>query len=436
MRQVDNTQKQIIDHNVIRNKWAILSFVSFLACVLVSLLFWVDGVDKRIVLFFVSLFAVLTFFFAMKITDTRKTEQLVVVENPLELDCSKIEEGLEDGFAIYGIDGEKLSSNTLESFITSEEVNRKFITEPVNSTMPDELYTFEDTDVLPYTAYLKDNRDKELSKFAALRPDKAVMGLDSPINMSTFDNLDVPVKVIPISRQAVQVTDDAFNKIVVNKKKVSNKIVYSGRKCCLDEQGHLKDFSEATNANQIDICSLMISNDGYILFRRGTQSHPLCSGKVIGSAACSLLPEETDTSRPIQECMIESIHNKIHVIYDIGSDVKIASSFCGFARILKRGGAPEFFCLTRIDLPKSKITAAHHDETSEFIDEMMKEMVPDLESVEDAASYIAQAIKSLKEDVGDSISIDGAAMLHVISQAMGDKTMATKVLQRIELIPR
>lgn len=435
MAQVDETKKQVLDHNIARNKWAIAAMVAFMLCVASSLLLYV--LPPTIPLFLVAVFGIATFVCALKIKDSSKTELLHVLQNPARFEYEKMQEQLTDGFNLYGLDGARLAEPTIESFVMSSDVNRLFITQPLNAVVPEGKFRFEDPSILPYTAYLKDTRDKELSHFAALRPDKSVMGLDSPINLKAFENPEKrPLRFIALSRYAVQVTDDAFNKVIINKKKISDKVVFDGRKCCIGANGELLDFDDATNANQIDMHSLIISKDGYPMFRRGTSEHPLFADKIISSAACSLLPEEAEVNHPIQESMIQSIHNKIRILYHIPEGTKMASSFCGFARIINRGAAPEFYCLTRLDMTKDEILAAHNDPTAEFSDTTLMPSVAGFEDSEDMALCICKGVTNMREVVGKDISISASAMLNVIMDAMADDVMSRKVLQRIGLIPR
>ena len=429
MARIDQSRQQVLNHVLRRNTWAIAAVACFICAVASTMM--LNLIDPKIALALIAVFAIATVVCAFQIKETGKTEKFSVKENTKPLEMLPIANSLSDGFALYGRDGGRLRGDTDACFVMSHEVNRLFTTRPLWVTIPNELYHLPDG-TIPYTAYLKENRDKELSKYAALRPDKAVMSLHSDIDLKLFESEHPTVIMKKVSRYAVQVSDDAFNKIIVNKAN-GNEIVFNGRSQSIAENGSLLSLANATGANEVDIHSLIISSDGYIMFARGTAEHPLRPDKVIASAACSLLPSELQ-KRPVQESMIDSIHNKIKELYDIPAGTDMKSSFCGFARILQRGGAPEFYCLTRIDMTKNQLIKAHNDPTSEFIDDILMAMVPDLENVEDAARYIADAVNVLRKAVEKDISISGSAMLNAITDAMCDKEMSEKVLLRTGVI--
>lgn len=429
MAQIDNTRTQVMGHVVRRNTWAIAACVCFACCVISTVFLGI--IDTRIALALVAAFAIGGLVCALQIKDTRKTEKLHVMTNPEPLKMLPIANSLPESFVLYGRDGSRLSEDTDECFVMSAKVNKLFTMNPVWATVPKEMYTLPDQTV-PYTVYLKENRDRELSKFAALRPDKVVMSLHSDIDLDLFRSEHPTVVLQKVSRYAVQVSDDAFNKVIINRLD-DNRPVFCGRDQSIAEDGSLLPLSKAGNTNEIDIHSLIISSDGYVMFARGTAEHPLRPDKVISSASCSFLPSELQ-NRPVQESMIESIHNKINELYDIPEGTSIVSSFCGFSRMIQRGGAPEFYCLTRIDMTKDELVAAHRDPTSEFVDNILSASVPELDDVEDAARYIADAVNVLRRAVEKDISVSCSAMLMAISDAMCDKDQSEKILLRVGVI--
>ena len=433
MVKADDTRQQVIEHNARRNKMTIITMALFLVTLVAAIVLYLTESAVALAVAIVALIG--TFAAAFHITESSKTESLLVLRSTTPPSCEAIKAGLdaEHGERLYGADGNELDRDTDQCFTMSLDVNRLYTTLPLMVEIPEERYRFPES-VLSYTPYLKTSRDRELSKFAALRPDKVVMGLGSDINMETFEDISKPIKMYTVSRSAVQVTDDAFSKIIINKLKIHDKVVFDGHSLCLDDEGRLIPFSQSGSANEVDIHSLMISNDGYLMFRRGKQSHPLFPNKVISSAACSFLPEEVDVSRPVQESMIESIHNKIHVLYDFPDTVDTKSSFVGYARIIERGEAPEFYCITRVNLGKDELIACHEDSTAEFVDEALTEMVPMLDSVDNAALYIARSITALRESLPRDISLSTSALLLAVEDAFYDVRIAGKALRRIGLI--
>ena len=431
MAKIDEAKQQVLEHNVRRNMWAIATMICFTACVVSGFLIY--AIPPRISLILVAVFAVATFFCVAMIKDSSKTESLEVIDNPEPLRIDVIRQGLSEDEEIYGYGGEVLREDGDKGYIMSTEVNKLFVLNPIWVHVSDELYRLPEQTV-PWAAYLRDYRHKELTKYAALRPDKAVVGLASDIDKKLFESEKPTIEMHKLTRYAVQITDDAFGKKILNsKKKGPDKTVFDGREPAMDDEGHLLPLSKSQLGHEVDIQTLIVSSDGYLMFSRGTKEHPLRPERVIASAACSFLPSEVQ-DRPVQESMIESIHNKIRVLYDIPDGTDMRSSFCGFVRILSRGGSPEFYCMTRLDMTKDEIIKAHRDPTSEFVEELLKDMVPELDSVEDASEYVADAIVSLQKAFSGDISLSASAMLSVIIDAMHDPLVAGKVMRRIGVI--
>lgn len=432
--QNDDTIRQVVSHNAVRNKPAILTMVFFLAAmVCVVLTYILEAVFVYAVLALLLIIASVAA--ASRITESKRVEDISVIHVDAPSSAADIKACLsdEDGEQLLDVNGDEVQRDTDECFIMSLKVNQLFTTLPLLAEVADERYTFPES-VLSFTSYLKSDRDRELSRYAALRPDKTVVGLEDDINVATFSDLNEPISIHRVSRSAVQVTDDSLNKVIINKLLINNKVVFDGRTLLFDGENRIYPLSTSPCANEIDLHSLIISNDGYLMFRRGRESHPLFPNKAISSIACSLLPEEIDFSRPIQESMVRSIHNKIHVLYNLPEGVKLTSSSCGYARIISRCGAPEFYFVTRIDLSKEEIVTCHRDETAVFVDEMLDAVVPQLDTAENAASYIACAIADIRTSMPNDISLSTGALLLAAQKGFEDTVTAGKILRRLGLV--
>lgn len=424
----DQSRKQVATYNFYKNKWAIAALAIFVLDVACVLLFGI--IDSLIVLAVMAALSIACLYCALRITQTSKTEDLVVLDNPMPLPTSSIEAGLRDGMMLYGRVG-KAQEGDVESYAMSSDINHMFVRFPIWANVSETDYELPQS-VLPYVAYLKDYRNKSLAESIALRPDKDVAGLASDITPGLFDSEHPSVDVDVVSRYSVQVTDDAFDKLIINKKRISEKVVFDGRKLGLDDAGELRSFSESGCASEIDIHSLLISSDGYMMLAVGTDSHPIAPKRIVSSASCSLLPSEID-GRPIQESMISSIHSKLRISYSIPQDVEIASSFCGFARMLPRGGAPEFYCLTRVGMAKDEIVEALRDETMSFDERFLRPVVPKLDG--DAAQReIQEAIAYVADAAGDDVSLSASALMRAVSDTMEDHPSARKALRRLGIV--
>lgn len=430
---IDNTGNQVFRFNISRNASVILTTLFIVLSLLFAILTYVGAA----VLFGGAgiLCLLAAFFFSCKIKDSSKTEKIHVETRPRFLDLEKMQAGLDkegDGFKIYGREGNPGKEDVSAAYVTSEEINEMFVTKPIWGKLSNELYSFPE-ELLPFAAYLKDDRDKTLSRYATLRPDKDVVGLSGDMNRKLFE-AEIPiVEVTPVTRSAVQTTDDAFDKLILNvKKKDDQKVLYDGKSLSVGDDGSLVRFSDSKSANEIDIHSLIMTSDGYLVLRVGSEKHPLAPRRVVSSASASLLPKELRDDAPLQFSMVDCIHNKIRFLYNLPGETKVCTSSCGFARILKRGGAPEFYFLTRIDMTLEELRSFYIDPTCLFVDEILDNTVPDLETVESTAEYIADALEKVRVSSGGNISTSTSALLHVMLDACYNENMSKKVIGRLD----
>lgn len=429
----DQSKQQVTSYNVRKNAWAIIAMVLLILDAASILLFGV--IPTALVLLILAVLTIAAFVCATQIKEVSKTEELYIMNDTKPIDAKILREGLENqGFELFNKDGKLMQDdeNALAGFVMSQKANHLFTRFAVNARFENTPYVLPDK-VVPYAGYLKEMRNKSLSKFIATRPDKAVCGIASDLDVDALSKADPQVTLKRVTRYSVQVTDDSFNRMIINKKKISNKIIFNGRQLSFDNNGHLEGFGISQMANEIDIHALIVSSDGYVMLSRGTMEHPLRAGKVIASASCSLLPTEV-ADKPLQESMIDSIHNKIGVLYDIPTGTDMKSSFCGFSRMIYRGGAPEFYCVTRLDMTKDEIVAAHRDITSEFEDGLLVKSLDGIDEDDDARKAMKDALSRIKEVAGEDISISVQALVCAVDGAMDDAATAGKVMRRIGVI--
>lgn len=427
----DQSQKQVARYILAKNKWAIAAVAVFAADVACVALFGV--IDSLIVLAIMAVLSAACLTCALQIKDTSKTEQLAVVENPYALDMDTIKDSLPDGSRLLGVDGHDAPESAGdESFVMDTDANEQFVMKPLWADVPDVPYELPES-VLPYVSYLKAHRNESLSQALAARADKQVCGLAGDIDASLFEGAHPTVEMDVVSRYSVQVTDDAFDLLVVNKKKVSNKVVFNGRNLALNADGGLRSFSDSLMCNEVDIKTVLVSSDGHLMFARATDDHPLYAGKIVPSMSCSLLPEEIE-QRPVQESMVKSIHAKLRTSYDFPENIELSTSFVGFARMMPRGGAPEFYCMTRVPMTAKEIAAALRDSSYSF------DNVPDFAPLalsddnERYAMDMVSALVAARKACTDDVSISAGALMTAVYSCMQKRPTARRALRRLGLI--
>lgn len=346
MSKIDNLKTQVIDYNIKRNAWSILAVLFLILCGLST--FLLDIIPIQAVIALIIIFAGLSFFSAFKIRSFSATEKLIVTTHEEKVDYEKIRENLfpQSELCVCGENGAYIINNSLNSALQN---NTSHI------TISEEKYAVPE-EIVPYVYYLKEDRNKELK---TIFPDKTVMGLDTELTEEILQAND-NITMYTLTRSSVQVTDDSFNKIIINEKD-DNKTVFDGRKMSIDENGHIKDIKQSSTANEVDIHGIVLSNDNKMIIAKATDEHPLYANQAVSCVSCSLLQEEITDDATLNSALAKSIRNKLHVLYDIPdnkiSDVKII----GMSRIISRNGAPEFYAVITVDQTAREFMSQRQD---------------------------------------------------------------------------
>ena len=409
-QNVDKTGKQARAAGLRRNAWAIAAVACFLLCAGMSLL--LPATPFMLFPFLIGVAATLYCVFRIKDRSLETPYRVVVNGDPLDLDA--IAASLPEGFEVRGLPARSGEWTGFRSYVASDGFDEKLRSYPLAYEVPEGKFQFEDLELLPYVGYLKEHRNFELGPRVGNRPDKAVMGLDSDLTLESFNG---KARLVALSRNAVQVTDDAFSKVVVDTRRITGKAVYFGRACCIGEDGSLAGIDEATNANQLDVGVIAISSDGVILTTRAGDDHPLCPGDLCPSAMSSVSPADIGSATTLQEIVVSTAKRKLRAAYGLGPD-DISCSVMGYARILAVGAAPEFYCIARLSKTHGELSRSHSDDVAAISDAVFP------------ASSIDELISSLERlgSGGDgpvSISLDAGirCMLSAAKQPEGRRVL-------------
>ena len=119
----DTSKQQVARYNIKKNTWAIIALSLFVLDCLCVLLF--NSMDAVFVLVVMTILSVAAFLSALKIKDTSKTEQLVIVENPVPPNFQGIVQGLREEEDLFDSSGKKATceSDTTKCFVMSFATN-------------------------------------------------------------------------------------------------------------------------------------------------------------------------------------------------------------------------------------------------------------------------------------------------------------------------
>lgn len=158
----DNTVVQVTSHNARKNTFTILTLVFFFLTI--CCVFLASVIPIYIAAALSAIFLIITFICAFKIKTSSQDGDLRVVKNPKPVDVEAIERYLADDEGVYTVDNNN-ASEIPEVYVYSFAASKEFVMNPFEAVADTKLYEFPE-EILDYTMFLKDSRDKELSKFA------------------------------------------------------------------------------------------------------------------------------------------------------------------------------------------------------------------------------------------------------------------------------
>lgn len=213
-------------------------------------------------------------------------------------------------------------------------------------------------DVVPYAAALYSRRRSELLSRGVSEENKAVCGLVS---------LDGGVLTVrSTSRFAVQTTDDAYGLCVIDRLRLHDKVLFDAA-TLMDAEVMRGGVPRA--ASQLDLCALVVSSDGYMVFRAGNVSHPLFPGRALVTVSASMCPDDAGKGR-LSECAAACLRRKARDAYPtIGDRLVAEMAPVAMIRVVGRCGAPEVCLVARADATYAEIRDAHAEPTCNILPE-------------------------------------------------------------------
>lgn len=332
-------------------------------------------------------------------------------ENEKKIVCDQL------GFMLR--DDDDLSSVT-DAFIYDELVNRKFITS--RDLYVDLIDGYEPPDaVLDCMEVLEQARKNELSELGASSRNVSVLGLAEDITSEMLME-EHNLRLHPMSRSMVQITDDAFGKVVYD---ADGNVAMDGHELSITKRGTLLPIGRSLSANEIDIHALVVTEDGWVVWRRGTNRHPLYPNLECTSASASLESRHLKLDMRFQAVINDCIRERIRQNYGLTDDVGVYCCTIGMARIIGRNGAPEFYVLCKVNMPKDELLAHYADNTCIPVPyKLYGERNKPINSYND--SELPYALwRHVDRRIGlDDASISASAMVVMVYEAMIPNTVS------------
>jgi hypothetical protein len=158
------------------------------------------------------------------------------------------------------------------------------------------------------------------------------------------------------------------NEMVYNKLKsilnIYDPFVFKGEDLLLDENGELIQLCESLCSNYLGGSTVAVTNDNYIIINSQSSRSAANSGRLAPSGSGStdfrdlkkLVKNKKKSEQTFQELVKITMERELREECGLlHKNVKMKSKVIGFARLLERGGKPDFFGITYIDIKHHKI---------------------------------------------------------------------------------
>ena len=132
----------------------------------------------------------------------------------------------------------------------------------------------------------------------------------------------------------------------------------------------IKELNESCFENHIGISTIVLTADNMIILMQHNNQVAVSADMLqsTGSGSCIYSDWNKKTDRDLRDSIIRAAHRELAEETGIGTQFDLDTTVIGYYRNLKRGGKPEFCCLTRIDRDSDEIIDAIRVSSDELQD--------------------------------------------------------------------
>lgn len=257
---------------------------------------------------------------------------------------------------VYRANGYSIQEFNNERFVMSNEVNNL-------------IYSNKFSLNLDYSGkFILSKEVKSIAPFALNKAFKAKSALYNSQLIRLADeiylNHDNKIRVQKTDYfQGVCTNEMVYTKLksVIN---IYDSFVFKGEDLLLDENGELIQLCESLCSNYLGGSTLAVTNDNFIIINSQSIKSGANSGRLAPSGSGStdfrdlkkLIRKKKKSEQTFQELvkitMERELREECGLLF---KNVKMKSKVIGFARLLERGGKPDFFGITYINIKHDKI---------------------------------------------------------------------------------
>jgi hypothetical protein len=168
---------------------------------------------------------------------------------------------------------------------------------------------------------------------------------------------DLTVASIEAGEPVVLEKTDYFSTLVTNdmtcrRVEADGEVVYDGRSF-MSRDGVVRDFADSDCSNHIGACTVAITVDGRLVIPAQSLKAAQYPGMLMPSGSGSVDPHDISEAKNLQEFVVTGMEREL--LEETGLD-PFRRDLCetrllGYARLLERGGKPDFFGISLLNVP-------------------------------------------------------------------------------------
>jgi hypothetical protein len=129
----------------------------------------------------------------------------------------------------------------------------------------------------------------------------------------------------------------------------------SGYELLADRGGRVRDLSQSWLANAIGISTLAITSDRQLLVVRQTPHNSESGDRLAPSGSGSVDAADLDGAADLHALVVGAMERELREECCLPRDARVGTRLTGFARWLERGGKPEFYGVTSLELTAREV---------------------------------------------------------------------------------
>ena len=182
----------------------------------------------------------------------------------------------------------------------------------------------------------------------------AKVALRSDISAAGLRNDTEPIRVQATDYFAGEVTNELTGLRIIERE--TRSVVYDGRSMAVSDEV-LSDLAESTLSNHIGVSTLGITSDGFLVLPLQSPGSAQSATTLAPTGSGSIDLEDAVPAGSLHEMLVTAMDRELSEECGVPRDV-LTTRVCGFARLLHRGGKPDFFGLTRMAVPLDRVQVA------------------------------------------------------------------------------